>query len=97
MASHGRTSDGEDRPERRVIFEDKMHPCAHVGAKTSFPLPAYDSRFCLSGRTGDGAASGERQWRSRPGVKKEQAFGKWVYDGSTTVKGSSGGRRKGVV
>jgi uncharacterized small protein (DUF1192 family) len=86
MASHGRTSYGEDRPERRVTFEDKMLPCAHVGTKTSFPLPACDCRICLSGSTGDGAASGERQWRSRPDVKKEQAFGKWVYDESDSEK-----------
>jgi hypothetical protein len=86
MASHGRTSYGEDRPKRRVTFEDKMHPCAHVGTKTSFPLPACDCRMCLSGSTGDGAASGERLWRSRPGVKKEQAFGKWVYDESDSEK-----------
>jgi hypothetical protein len=48
-----------------------MHPYAHVGTKISFPLPACDCRMCLSGSTGDGAASGDRLWRSRPSVKKE--------------------------
>jgi hypothetical protein len=61
MASHGRTSYGEDRPKRRVTFEDNVHPCAHVGTKTSSHIQCCDCRICLSGSTGDGAASGERQ------------------------------------
>jgi hypothetical protein len=31
--SHGRTSYGEDRPQRRVTFDDDVHPCAQVGKK----------------------------------------------------------------
>jgi hypothetical protein len=78
MASHGRTLYGEDRPKWRVTFKDTVHPCAHVGTKTSSHIQSCDCRICLSGSTGDGAASGERLWRSRPGDKKEQTFGKWM-------------------
>ena len=102
MASHGRTSYGEDRPKRRVTFENNVHPCAHVGTKTFSHIQSCDCRICLSGSTGDGAASGERLWRSRPGVKKEQAFGKWMYDESDSEKcectpGEAGEKELGFV
>ena len=59
MASHGRTSYGDGRPKRRVTFKDTVHPCAHVRTKTSSHIQSCDCGICLSGRTGDGAASGE--------------------------------------
>ena len=58
MASHGRTSHGEERPKRRVTFEDNLHPCAHVGTMTSSSIPACDCGTCLNGGTGAGAPSG---------------------------------------
>jgi hypothetical protein len=56
--SHGRSSYGEDRPQRRVTFDDDVHPCAQVVTKTSPFLPACDCGTCLSGSTDDSATPG---------------------------------------
>jgi hypothetical protein len=74
MASHGRTSYGEERPKRRVTFEDNLHPCAHVVTMTSSSISACDCGTCLNGTIGAGAsdskvraclppAEGRRRWR----------------------------------
>jgi len=102
MASHGRTSYGEERPERHVTFEGNLHPCAHVGTMTSSSIPACDCGTCLNGGTGAGAPSGERLWRSRPDIKKDQEFDKWKYAESDRKRcectpGGAGDKELGFV
>ena len=80
MLMERKTFYGEDRPNKRVTFEDDMHPCAHVGTNKSFSPLTCDCKKCLSESTTCSATSGERSWEAR--VKEEQAFKKWEYDES---------------
>jgi hypothetical protein len=88
LDAHGKTFYGEDRPNKRVTFEDSMHPCAHVGTNKSFSPLTCDCKKCLSESTTCSATSGERSWEAR--VKEEQAFKKWEY-------GESGERKCGWI
>ena len=83
MASHGRTSYGEDRPRRRVTFEEKEHPCAHVDAKNS--CLACDCGLCMSG-SANGTMSGSRMWKAQYDTKGDLALDlkRWRYGKSGT-------------
>jgi hypothetical protein len=75
---------------------------AHFGRRPNLNPYLIGPWMCLSGSTGDGASSEERLWRSRPDVKKEKAFGKWVYDESDSEKcectpGEAGEKELGFV